>query len=648
MNTIDNKSGEKIYLKSLDGHFSHHCSMSKKRLLVGSSDACDIILDSATISPVHAVIEIGTTRMRLFDMNSEHGTFLNGNKIVVDDFSEGDTISFGGAQFTISTIMNVASKDRSALPSKFVDHNEDVPVITEEKGSDSLPAVAVYPLAKEPNAEYSPYIFEDSDNLYPIFDYASVHDSVEVIILFKGLLYSIDYLPCVNKIYKLSGVRGRRNSIEYPYLPKKSVEDFIEVRNGEVLIHNLHGYTPFLIGDDDRQVDELMIMLGYDDVLQLKKGDLEFFIRRSSSPPKVKTAPIFRRDNEFKKYLALMLVIAFSFVSAVSMINVEKKDDKDKAPERIATILYKKRVKPKAERKLVMKPKPLKKVAKKSIKPNKIKVETPKIVSRSSKKVAKKLPGKKSAKKGLVKKAVPRKARVTNLKPKKVASGKVSKRKKSRSNGAKRRAAVNKKNVGHIDTFKSFDFSSSVKSILSKGGTTKAVRAATSDSSYGDSSSNFTGGTTSATLKRSKTKAIRGNLSGSVKGKLDTRRGLEGITSKKNIFLAGDTFREVIVGNMDPNIIRKILMDNLDKFRFCYQKELDRMYGKRGGIAVLEFVIGASGHVGSASASLKSSSMPGSVSSCLVRVLKGIPFPEPLGGGIVEVKQPMNFFPRRM
>jgi hypothetical protein len=31
-----------------------------------------------------------------------------------------------------------------------------------------------------------------------------------------------------------------------------------------------------------------------------------------------------------------------------------------------------------------------------------------------------------------------------------------------------------------------------------------------------------------------------------------------------------------------------------------------------------------------------------------VDVLRGIQFPEPMGGGTVEVKQPMNFYPKRI
>jgi hypothetical protein len=88
-------------------------------------------------------------------------------------------------------------------------------------------------------------------------------------------------------------------------------------------------------------------------------------------------------------------------------------------------------------------------------------------------------------------------------------------------------------------------------------------------------------------------------------------------------------------------------MDNLPKFRFCYQSELDRSGAELQAVIKLNFVIGASGHVAQAGVD-DASSLPGQVKRCVVDVLRGIQFPEPMGGGTVEVKQPMNFYPKRI
>jgi hypothetical protein len=89
------------------------------------------------------------------------------------------------------------------------------------------------------------------------------------------------------------------------------------------------------------------------------------------------------------------------------------------------------------------------------------------------------------------------------------------------------------------------------------------------------------------------------------------------------------------------------LIDNIPQFRYCYQKELDKASSAFNGVVRLDFIIGASGHVTRASVESASRGLPSKVKGCVVNVLKGIKFPEPLGGGVVEVNQPFNFYPKR-
>jgi outer membrane biosynthesis protein TonB len=99
---------------------------------------------------------------------------------------------------------------------------------------------------------------------------------------------------------------------------------------------------------------------------------------------------------------------------------------------------------------------------------------------------------------------------------------------------------------------------------------------------------------------------------------------------------------------MDPDVIRRILREHIPQFRYCYQKELDRKAGRDvSGTIGLIFTIGASGSVSKAGVD-QTSGLPGNVKKCVVRVLKGIRFPRPLGGGKVDVKQPFNFMPKRI
>ena len=80
-----------------DGHV-----ISKHRCLVGSSEACDIVIKHPSVNPIHAVLEIQGNKYKLYDMHSQTGTYVNGNKIVASEFELKDTIAFGSYAFTLN------------------------------------------------------------------------------------------------------------------------------------------------------------------------------------------------------------------------------------------------------------------------------------------------------------------------------------------------------------------------------------------------------------------------------------------------------------------------------------------------------------------------------------------------------------------
>src|SRR5690606_17281432 len=253
-------------------------------------------------------------------------------------------------------------------------------------------------------------------------------------------------------------------------------------------------------------------------------------------------------------------------------------------------------------------------------------------------------PGQSNAQKtGEVKKATPNKGPdrpKDRVAPK--TTGKSTSQPTNKASSAKK--AANAQSKGNVDAYKSFDFKGSLNSILAKGGSLKAA-SEVSDADVSIDAPSISGSSDSATMQRAQVSQNVGSLSGSASGKLDSTRGTEGLSDKRNIYTAGLPYKTVILGGMDPNTIRQILMDNVPLFRQCYQTALDRSQSAFDGVVRLNFVIGASGHVTRAGVDSYSNLTP-KVRNCVVNVLKGIKFPEPLGGGVVEVNQPFNFYPK--
>jgi pSer/pThr/pTyr-binding forkhead associated (FHA) protein len=127
-------------------------------------------------------------------------------------------------------------------------------------------------------------------------------------------------------------------------------------------------------------------------------------------------------------------------------------------------------------------------------------------------------------------------------------------------------------------------------------------------------------------------------------GQKDVGSGLGGGGNKRGMLVGDVATRTVVLGSIDPDLLRKILQEYLPQFRHCYQKELDKNSSKIKGVIDLEFTIGKSGIVVKTNVKARDSGFSNDGVGCLSSILKIIKFPEPKGGGIVDVRQPLNFY----
>ncbi len=127
-------------------------------------------------------------------------------------------------------------------------------------------------------------------------------------------------------------------------------------------------------------------------------------------------------------------------------------------------------------------------------------------------------------------------------------------------------------------------------------------------------------------------------------GNYDRSTTTRGLTNKKGIdtaFVQADT---VILGSIDPEILRKILGEYLAQFKFCYQQELQEQSEKIKGIVDLNFRIEGDGKVSKVNIKSAQTKFSDKGIGCMSNILRMIDFPKPKGGGLVDVRQPLNFF----
>jgi len=100
------------------------------------------------------------------------------------------------------------------------------------------------------------------------------------------------------------------------------------------------------------------------------------------------------------------------------------------------------------------------------------------------------------------------------------------------------------------------------------------------------------------------------------------------------------------LGGIEPDAIRGVLIKTIPQFRICYQNQLDTTGKVFSGVIRLDFLIESTGKVGKSKVTSSSGPFSKKTKNCILEVLKKTQFPKPLGGGVVEVSQPVNFYPR--
>jgi TonB family protein len=98
-----------------------------------------------------------------------------------------------------------------------------------------------------------------------------------------------------------------------------------------------------------------------------------------------------------------------------------------------------------------------------------------------------------------------------------------------------------------------------------------------------------------------------------------------------------------VEGNLDRDIIRRIVRAHINEVRSCYNAGLTKNPELEGSVTV-DFVIASTGKV-SASSVAESTLSDTSVANCIAKAVKRWTFPKPRDGGEVQVSYPFELSP---
>jgi outer membrane biosynthesis protein TonB len=586
------------------------------RYLVGSSDSCDIVIDHASVSPIHAIMEIFPQQTAIYELSGKLTIQVQGKSAPVHSVKLKDEIQLCGLELIF---------DKFYHPPGSPTHVSRVKKNVETESAPEL----IYPFDQSYNFEQSEYIFEDTEQLYPIFKYNPDKHAVELIILHNDKIVSMDFLPEKSGMYYLAGISQNESMIEFPYLSRMEKIPFVEVQESRFFIQKLPNFQCQLFGHSTSKLSSTKFEIEKQDIVKFTKGNISLILRYVDSPPQVTPAPMIEKDKFLLWLISLTLLLMTIPAVLFTLIEIKKEDlVKDNSTERLAKVIYNT-----PKKKIVETVKSDEKLQLKDVK------KSPETKSQA--------PDPKMAKTISLNDEKPRPEKdVQKGAPPKGSPGKTNAGSASSAKSDVKVAASSpvKSSQGGVDVYKSGNFASTVSTIVAKSGGQTGVRsegfgkgAGTSTQGVGVSGgSGVTAATTSDRI---------GDLSGSAKGVEDFNSGTKGLTKGKQFYSSAIPQETIVVGLMDPDVILKILREHIPQFRYCYQKEIETSGENIQGQIKLSFTIGSSGNVTKAGI-LNNSSLPSEVKKCVVNVLQGIQFPKLRAEGVVEVVQPFNFYPK--
>lgn len=593
--------------KTMQGQFSIRCLdqriqdtfiTDKKKILIGSNEASDLKILDKSVSSYHAFIcLIGDDGFMVKDLYSEGGVFVNGNRIDECFVTPGDVLTIGTLSFSIDAVENSAPAinidETIAFAKEAMAHIELPPreglVFIDGEYCDIQFDESDYrPLTSFLKTEFSGNFVDLDQTIEPLEISHSVKTKkLEIISYMNGMMMDIAYLELKDGDYSLSPEKKSKFDIHFATIPKTKI---FSIKNGDLRFYPQEGVYPSVPWDQVTLSDPFFLTLGAE----------QLSMRFVDTAVKWKGIPLFYRDREFfqqagKVFAGIflpMLLLLF-----VSLPEIEPDQE-------TVAVVYK----------LPIRMKNPTEVQEKS--DVKAEVLTSKTENSGHKE--------------------------NEQNPTRVESAAASQKQKVVAKASAPMAAP----AAPVQTtpVKAYEFQTSVAMNSLVGDAPKInTNGSASKASVSDASFNAGSADDGALVAGSDIGVSKFNGSDK-KGSGSGSYGSRGLASKSGFDSSYLEPKTVVLGSMDPELLRKILREYIPQFRHCYQQELIGNSDKIKGVIDLNFTISAEGKVSTHNIHAKDARFSKKGIGCMGQVLTLIDFPKPKGGGVVDVRQPLNFF----
>jgi Inner membrane component of T3SS, cytoplasmic domain len=587
-------------LKCLDQRLEEALIIDKKKILIGSHDAADFSIKDKSVSSYHAFLCLkGTDGFMVKDLYSEGGVFVNGRKVEESAVFPGDVLTIGTLSFSIEALEDAAPVFN---PDEAISSTQGIPSFVELPPRPGLVFVdgefcdihfddsTFKPLEAPRDLSYERDFVELAESQESLdLSHRTQDRRLEVISYLNGLMLDVRYLNLKDGEYFTNPGKATKRDLVFHTLPKTRL---FSVTKGELNFHASELLSPSVAWEK----------ISLSDAVFFTHGAEQISLRLVNQSVNWKGIPLFYRDREFYKQGSKVFASIFLPLLVLLFITVPKPEE---VKEELA-VVYK-----------IQPPMPMQKPTEAK---EKSEVKAEELTSKTENSGHKQ-----------------------NDQPAdKVEFAAASQNKKVAAK-ATAPAAAPAKPVATVPV-KAYEFNSTVAMGSLVGDAPKinaegtSAKSAVNDKSFNAGSAQDGELVAGADIGVSKFNGS--DKSGSGKSSYGSR----GLASKSGFDSSYLEPKTVVLGSMDPELLRKILREYIPQFRHCYQQELIGNSEKIKGVIDLNFTISSTGKVGKYQIKAKDAQFSQKGVGCMGQVLGLIEFPKPKGGGVVDVRQPLNFF----
>lgn len=593
-------SAGQMRLRCLDGRIPEAFVLDKKKLLVGAADNCDIQLKLQGISSYHVFVFIKGEGIMVKDLYSEAGVFVNGKRVQESFVGAGDVLTIGNLSFAAEFLEDappvfnadekIAAIEEAPAMHFEIPQKEGLVFIDGEYCDIKFDESNWKPATSIPLVKFSGDYVELDGSLEPLEIVHQTKDRrLEVITYMNGLMMDITFLKLRDGDFYLGADKTKKNTIPFHTLERSKI---FSIQDGKLRFHPSENVVPSVAWDK----------INLNDSLFLTHGSEQISIRLVDHATGWSTVPLFYRDREFLTRASKVFAGVFLPMLLLLFVTIPTPEE---VKEDVA-IIY-------------------------TIKPP---VEKQSPVSDVKSEVAAQEVTSQQENSG-------HKENDQQIKPK-VEFAQASQKQKVVAKATSPAPAAAQPTPQ--PPVKAYEFKSSVAlgSVTADAPNINATGSANGKSGMKDATFNA-GSSDKGSLVAGADIGV-GKFNGSdSKGNGSGSYGARGLASKKGFDSAYLEPKTVVLGSMDPELLRKILREYIPQFRHCYQQELITKDEKIKGIIDLNFTIDANGKVAKYDIRVKDAQFSKKGTNCMGNVLGLIEFPKPKGGGVVDVRQPLNF-----